>query len=129
MPIRTNQPSSNSGPSGRARPPLLLLPLHRLPADVAPAEAVGPFDAVDRRIGAGLRFGDGLAGRADIQQASAIGENVAVLGDRAGMEDFDAFDLAASSSQVARMSAATCENHNRTPDIASLKASIESEFS
>ena len=33
-----------------------LLPLHRLPADVAAAEAVRPFDAVDRLIGAALRF-------------------------------------------------------------------------
>src|SRR5487761_2215531 len=73
---------------------LRFLPLHGLPADIAPAETVGPFDAVDRRIGARLRFGDGLAGRADIQHASAIGEDVAVLRDHAGMEDFDAFDLA-----------------------------------
>ena len=33
-----------------------LFPLHRLPADVAAAEAVGPVDAVDRPIGTRLRF-------------------------------------------------------------------------
>ena len=37
------------------------LPFHRLPADVAPAEALRPLDAVDRFIGALLRFSDALA--------------------------------------------------------------------
>src|SRR3954451_11155194 len=66
---------------------LALLPLHRLPADVAAAEAFGPLDAIDRLIGAALRLGDGLAHRADIEHASAIGENLAVLCQRTGVED------------------------------------------
>ncbi len=72
---------------------MIALPFHRLPADVAAAEAFRPVDAVDRLIGALLRFGDGLAGRADVQHAAAIGEDVAVLRNRAGVEDLDALDL------------------------------------
>src|ERR1700686_2959489 len=41
--------------------PWLTLPLHRLPADVAPAKTFRPFDAIDRRIGARLRFRNALA--------------------------------------------------------------------
>src|ERR1700682_1631897 len=60
-----------------------LLPPPPLPADVAPAESVRPLDAIDRRIGALLCLGDGLARRANIQHPPAIGENVSVLCDRA----------------------------------------------
>src|SRR4051812_32594450 len=70
---------------------LALLPLHRLPADVAAAEALGPADPIHRLIGAVLRLGDGFAHRADIEHASAIGEDLAVFRHRAGVEDFDAF--------------------------------------
>src|ERR1700688_4185034 len=69
-----------------------LLPLHRLPADIAAAESIRPSDAVDRRVGAALRFGTRLAHRADVQHTPAIGENGAVLRDRAGMKDLDALD-------------------------------------
>jgi hypothetical protein len=37
------------------------LPLHRLPADIAAAEAFRPSDAIDRGVSAGLRFSNGLA--------------------------------------------------------------------
>src|SRR5258708_8525706 len=66
------------------------LPFHRLPTDVAAAEAFGPLDAVDRLIGATLRFRDGLACGADIQHAAAIGQNISVLRYPAGVEDFHA---------------------------------------
>jgi hypothetical protein len=73
---------------------LRLLPLHRLPADIAPAETIRPSDPVDRRIGALLCLRDRLARGADIQHAPAIGEDVAVLRNRAGVEDLDTFDVA-----------------------------------
>ena len=44
-------------------------------------------------IGAPLRFAHGLARRADVQHAPAIGENFSVLRIRAGMENLDALDL------------------------------------
>src|SRR4029453_17998687 len=68
-------------------------PFHRLPADVAAAKAFRPSDAVEPLIGATLRFGDGLACRADIQHAPAIGQNISVLRYRTGVEDFHALDL------------------------------------
>src|SRR5262245_8535018 len=84
-----------SGARRREKPlsALGLLRFHRLPADVAAAEAVGPVDAVDGLIGAALRFRHGLAERADIEHAAAIGEDRTVLGDGAGMEDLDGVDL------------------------------------
>src|SRR5260370_13350668 len=78
---------------GRKQSALRPLRLHRLPGDVAAAEAVRPLDAVDRLIGARLRFADGLARRADVQHAAAIGEDGAVLCHRAGVEDFHTLDL------------------------------------
>src|SRR3954464_14479229 len=72
---------------------LTLLPLHRLPADVAAAKTFRPSDAIHRLISAALRLGDGFAGGADVQHAPAIGENPAVLRHRAGVEDLDALDL------------------------------------
>src|SRR5438128_12229711 len=72
---------------------LLFLPLHRLPADVAAAKAFRPADAIHRHVSAALRLGDGVAGSADVEHASAIGENLAVLRHRAGVEDLDALDL------------------------------------
>src|SRR5829696_4244203 len=71
---------------------VLLLSLDRLRSDVTTAESVRPFDAIDRRIGASLRLRDGLSCGADVQHASAIGNDVPVLQDRGGVEDFDAFD-------------------------------------
>ena len=56
------------------------------------AETVRPFDAIDGRVSALLRLQHGLARRADVQHAPAIGEDCAVLCYRAGMEDLDAFD-------------------------------------
>ena len=67
--------------------------LHRLPADIAAAEAFRPFDAIDGLIGAPLRLQHGLARRADVQHAAAIGENGAVLRHRAGVKDLDALDF------------------------------------
>ena len=67
-----------------------LLPLHRPPADVVAAEAVGPVDPADRRIGPALRLGHRLAGGGDVQHAPAIGDELAVLQRRAGMEDLRA---------------------------------------
>src|SRR5439155_16039316 len=81
---------ASCAPSGRRLPRPLAL--HRLPADVAAAKAIRPLDAVDRLIGALLRFRDGLACRADIQHAAAIGQNMSVLRYRAGVEDFHALD-------------------------------------
>src|SRR4029078_1852629 len=71
----------------------LLLPLHGLPADIAPAEALFPFDPIHRRIGAALRLACGVAQRAAVEYAAAIGENGAVFFDRTGVKDLDVFDL------------------------------------
>src|SRR3954454_12595793 len=68
--------------------------LHRLPADVAAAEAFRPFDPVDCRVGAPLRLRDRLSGGAEVQHAPAIGENVSVLRNRSSMEELDALALA-----------------------------------
>src|ERR1700736_4734625 len=70
-----------------------LLPLHRLPADVAAAKAFRPLDAVDRLVSPALRFRDALARGADVHHAPAIGQNMSVLRDRAGVEDLDALDF------------------------------------
>src|ERR1043166_472035 len=72
---------------------LFLLPLHRLRADVAAAKAFRPADAIDRFVGAALRVCQGLAPRANIQHAAAIGENLSILRHRAGMKYLDTFDL------------------------------------
>src|SRR5215471_9817464 len=55
----------------------LTLPLDRLIPDVAAAEAVGPADVVDRRIGARLRLPDARPERAHIEHAAAIGDDTA----------------------------------------------------
>src|SRR3954464_2905863 len=68
------------------------LPLPRLPGNVAAAESIRPFDAVDRLVGTALRLPHRFAHRANIEHAAAIGENGAVCGHRAGVEDFDTFD-------------------------------------
>src|ERR1700731_693934 len=70
-----------------------LLLLDRLPADIAPAESFRPFDPIDRGIGTLPRLHHGLARGADIEHAAAIGKTCAVLGDGAGLEDFDPLDL------------------------------------
>src|SRR5260370_10035327 len=72
--------------------PARLLPFYRLPADIPAAESIRPFDAIDRLISAPLRFGDGLACRADVQHAAAIGENGSALRNRTRVDDFDALD-------------------------------------
>src|SRR6185312_7607680 len=71
----------------------LLLPLHRAPGDIAAAEAVRPFDLIDRLIGARLRPAHGSTGGADIEHPAAIGEDARAVRHRAGVEDLDAFDL------------------------------------
>src|SRR5687767_4625323 len=67
--------------------------LERALADVAPAEAFRPSDAVHGGIGALLRLRHGLAQRADIEHAPAIGDDLSVFSAGAGMENFHAFDL------------------------------------
>ena len=60
-------------------------------ADVAPAESLGPADAIDRRVGSGPRLGEGGAGGGDIQHAPAGGDQPAVLvAPGPGVEDGDA---------------------------------------
>src|SRR5215211_4559480 len=96
--MRGSSPRITTGECGvscgmTARPNLAApLLLHRLPCDIAAAKSIRPTDAIDRLIGALLCFCDGLAGRADIQHAATIGEDGAILGDRAGVEDFDPLD-------------------------------------
>src|SRR5262245_6915431 len=51
----------------------LRFPLHRLPADIAPAEALRPSDLVDRRIGARLRLRHSAPQPAHIEHAPAVG--------------------------------------------------------
>src|ERR1035437_3683355 len=66
---------------------------HRLPADITAAEAVRPFNAVDRGVGALLRLAHGLAACADIQHATAVRENAPAVGFGPGVENFHALDL------------------------------------
>src|SRR5262245_20253260 len=70
-----------------------LLPLHRLPADVAAAKAFRPFDAVDGLVGTALRLRHILAERADVEHAASIGDDAAILHRRAGVKNLDALDL------------------------------------
>src|SRR5262245_66638084 len=72
---------------------LLLFPLHRLPSDVAAAEAVRPPDPLDRPVGARLRVADCLAERRDVEDAPPVGEHAPAVRLGAGMEDLDAVDL------------------------------------
>src|SRR3979490_740096 len=67
--------------------------LHRPEPNIAAAEAVGPSDAVDGLVGARLRLTDGLAERADVEHAAAVGEDAGAVGLAAAKEDFDAFDF------------------------------------
>src|SRR5579872_4060583 len=64
-----------------------LLQLNRLPADIAPAKTLRPFYPIDRRISALPRFHDGLTGGADVEHAAAIGDELAIPHQRAGLED------------------------------------------
>jgi hypothetical protein len=73
--------------------PSAALPLNRAEADVATAEAVGPYDAIDRLVGARLRLRNRLARGADIQHAPAIGEDATALLLRSGLENLHALDL------------------------------------
>src|SRR5215216_8023440 len=70
-----------------------LLSLDRLPADVAAAEAFGPFDPVDSLIGERLGLRHGLGQRRDVQHAATIGEDLAAVLFGAGVENLDALDL------------------------------------
>src|ERR1035441_10345357 len=67
---------------------------HRLPADIAAAEAARPLDAIDRGIGALLGFAHIPASRAHIKHTPAIGEDAVAVGLGAGVKNFDALDLA-----------------------------------
>src|SRR5207248_2632385 len=80
---------SLSGFASALRPLLL----HRLPGDVAAARAIRPFDPIHGLIRTLLRLQHGLPHRADVQHASAIGEDAAVLCHSSGMKDFDTLDL------------------------------------
>src|SRR5580692_4828103 len=91
--IRTNRPSRSFRPMLPGSAASIALPRHRLPADVAAAETLGPVDAVDRPVGALSRFGNSCSGRADVQHAPAIGENFPAVSLGAGMKYLDAFDL------------------------------------
>src|ERR1043166_9317032 len=73
----------------RARASSLRLARDRAPADIAAAEAVGPMDAVDRRVGARLRGLHARAQPAHVEHAPAIREDAVALGARAGMENLD----------------------------------------
>src|SRR3954468_9122470 len=70
---------------------LSLFPFHRLPADIAAAEALRPSDPVDRPIGARLRLAYALAERRDVEHASAIGEDFATPRFGAGVKNLHAF--------------------------------------
>src|SRR5215207_8590570 len=70
----------------------LLFALDCQPPDIAAAEAVRPVDLGDGGIGLGLRLGHALADGADVQHASAIGENARAIALGAGMEDFHPVD-------------------------------------
>src|SRR5262249_56289894 len=73
-----------------------LLPLHRPKPDAAAAESLRPTNPINRPIGARLRLAHGLAQRADVEHATAIGEDAAAVRLGAGVEDFDALDLGRS---------------------------------
>src|SRR5664280_3575208 len=66
---------------------------HRLPADITAAEAIRPFDAIDRGIGALLRLAHRFTARAHIKHAAAVRENAAAVGFGPGMENFHTLDL------------------------------------
>src|SRR3569833_421563 len=71
----------------------LLFARDRLPADVAAAKAIRPIDLVDSGIGACLGFRHGLATRTDIEHATAIGDDRAILFFGSGVEYLDAVEL------------------------------------
>src|SRR5260221_5012776 len=71
----------------------LLLPLDCAPADIAAAEAVRPADAVDRCIGAALRFAHGFAARADIKHKAPVREDALAVRLGAGVEEFSTLGL------------------------------------
>ena len=58
-------------------------------ADVAPAEAVRPFDPVDCSVGAGTGGGEVLAKRGDAEHASTIGDEPLSISTGPGVEDLD----------------------------------------
>src|SRR4029077_7375778 len=67
-------------------------PFDRLPTDIAPAEALRPVDFVHRRISVRGRLPYRAGKSADIEHATAVGEDPAAIGPGASMKDFDAFD-------------------------------------
>src|SRR5579871_3623215 len=69
-----------------------LLPLNRAPADVAPAKSFRPVDQVDRAIRTFARITYGLAHRANVQHAAAIGDDVTAAAPGAGVKDLDVLD-------------------------------------
>src|ERR1700757_2033950 len=71
----------------------LLLPLERAPADIASAKAIRPADTVDRRIGPALGLAHGFPLGANIENASAVGENTGAIGLGAGVENLHALNL------------------------------------
>src|ERR1700755_2972617 len=66
-------------------------PLDLTPADIVPVKAFRPANMRDCLIGARLRLAYSFPCRGYIEDATAIGENVARFDLGAGVEDFDAF--------------------------------------
>src|SRR5690606_28155627 len=83
----TRRTKGKSAPLNRRSHPGLL-PFHSAPADVAAAEAAGPLDAIDAGIGALTRLGDTRARGRHIEDAAAIGDELAVTKRRTGVEYF-----------------------------------------
>src|SRR5246127_1081377 len=61
-------------------------PLHGAKPDIAPAEPIRPTNPIDRPIRPRLRLAHGLAQRADIEHAAAIGEDTTAVRLGAGVE-------------------------------------------
>src|SRR5215475_5586784 len=70
-----------------------LLSLDRAPANVAPAEAVGPADKIDSSVSTALRLANTFTARAYVQHASAIRKDAIAIGLGAGVKDLHAVNL------------------------------------
>src|SRR5690349_7513095 len=74
----------------RGRRVKLALPLRLAPADVAAAEQGGGLDCVDCGVSTLLRLADAVAAGGDVEDAAAVGDELAVRGCGAGVEDLGA---------------------------------------
>src|SRR5437868_12746451 len=70
----------------------LFLGAERPPADVPPAEAVGPIDTIDRPIGAVTRLAQAGANRGHVQDPAAVADQLVSHAFGAGVEDRHALD-------------------------------------